>query len=232
VTVNPGRFSITNATVFRLVVLGYGMNNCALVYQMGLQLGGPEWALTESYNIQATIPPGEPVYTHQQLSNGEAPRLQLMIQDMLATRFQLTLHRGSKEFAGFNLVVVNSDKAKRSDDQTEPPPLGLNPPRPGATPGSLQRGVMQNCAGDGIEISSWVACLQNSLNAPIVDKSGFKGLYDIPRVPVSPILNPTGPPTRGLQTSDLLAAMGLKLEPTRVSREILTIDHVEKPSAN
>jgi hypothetical protein len=68
--VNPGRFVLTGGTVYRLVILAYGLNECSLALQNGKVSGGPEWARSERFDIQATIPAGTPPYTRQQLNAG------------------------------------------------------------------------------------------------------------------------------------------------------------------
>ena len=112
--VNPGRFVATNVTLYRLITLAYG-KHCRLSQEQELISGGPEWRQSVAFDIQATLPEGSPVYTQQQLNNGEAPKLQAMLQKMLADRFGLALHRETKEIPVYNLVLVKMGRAFRAD---------------------------------------------------------------------------------------------------------------------
>ena len=81
--IDPGRLTIPAITVSALVITAYGQD-CTLVE------GGPAWARSgEYYEIQALLPAGTPSYTMQDLMKGNAPRLQRMLQNLLADRFRL-----------------------------------------------------------------------------------------------------------------------------------------------
>ena len=64
----------------------------------------------ETFNIQATLPEGSPLYTFQQLSSGEAPKLQAMLRNLLADRFHLVLHRTSKDGPIYNVYFVKQGR--------------------------------------------------------------------------------------------------------------------------
>ena len=144
----------------------------------------------------------------------------------MADRFKLSLHRGLKDVQAFNLVVVKAGKIKLSEDQTTPAPFDA---RQGFRSNDLPRGVMLNCVGNAVSISSVANCLQRMAGGPIADKTDLKGLYDIPQA-ASP--DTSVPMSEGFRLSQTLEQIGLKLEPTKVPREVLTIERVEKPSEN
>jgi len=64
--------------------------------------------------------------------------------------------------------------------------------------------------------------LANTLNSPVVDKTGLDGLYDFT----------FEWPAAGSSLSAMVADLGLKLEAKKEPVEILMIDRVEHPSAN
>jgi uncharacterized protein (TIGR03435 family) len=235
---------------YRLVDLAYGMRNCPVAVREGPLVvldqrngrstyvrscvsGGPDWAKSDFYDVQATMPLDSPTYTRSDLQNWNAPKLQMMIQTLLADRFKLTLRRESKEVPVYNLVVEKPGKIKLSEDQTPPGdsagarggPVSIR----GGTAG-LPRGALLNCAGNAIQISNLASCFQSEVDRPVIDKTDLKGLYDIPpRPPADP--NPTGGP----QVSTLPLALDqleLKLELSRATLEVLVIDGVERPSEN
>jgi uncharacterized protein (TIGR03435 family) len=220
--VNPGRMTLQNGTVYRLIVLGYGLKDCILSLQMGLISGGPEWVRTDRFDIAGTIPEGSPVYTWAQLNNGEATRLQLMIQTLLAERFNLVLERETKDLPAYNLVVARAGRIKASEDQTPPPALTRGVP---LRANALPRGVMLNCAGNGLLISAVAGCLQKNLSGTIIDKTDLKGLYDIP-------LAAPDPSFPGISPEQMLEPLGLKLELTKRPGEVYAIRRVERPTEN
>jgi uncharacterized protein (TIGR03435 family) len=223
---DPHRFSVKSATIYRLITLGYGLKNCALMLQTGAITNGPNWIQSERYDIEALIPDGSPAYTSQELNRGEASALQLMIQNLLADRFKLTLHRESKDVVAFNLVVVKPGMIKQSEDQTTPEPV---PRGRGFISSALPRGVMLNCAGNAVAISAVANCLQRSAGGTIVDMTNLAGLYDIPQVFNWDF---TIPGSQGAYASQLLEQIGLKLEPVKSSAEVFIIDRVTKPAEN
>ena len=89
----------------------------------------------------------------------------------------------------------------------------------------------------------FTAILQNFLDKPVVDQSGLSERYDCT---VTFTLDPAqaarlgAPPTPAAENPDaapdLFTAfqqqLGLKLEPTRASVDVMVIDKVEKPSEN
>jgi uncharacterized protein (TIGR03435 family) len=240
--VNPGRLAITCFTLDRLIDLAYGMKNCPVsaregprgapgqqpggpTYARSCISGEPEWGKSDRFDLQATIPQGSHAYTRSELQSGDAPQLQRMIQTLLAERFKLVLHRETKEAPVYNLVVARPGRMKLSDDQTPPGdiPFGLRG-------NALPRGVMLNCSGVAIQISSLIGCFQTELDRPLIDKTDLTGLYDIPPRPTDP--NAT-PGARGGGALPLaLEQLGLKVESARGSVEFLVIDHAEKPSEN
>src|SRR6185503_8825830 len=113
---DPGRLTISANTVLSLVMLAYGLD-CRLVD------GGPAWARSgEYYEIQALLPTGTPGYTQADLLKSNAPRLQTMLQNLLAERFHLVLKRELREMPVYALTVANPGKMKLSSEETLPLP--------------------------------------------------------------------------------------------------------------
>jgi uncharacterized protein (TIGR03435 family) len=82
------------------------------------------------------------------------------------------------------------------------------------------------------------------LGRPVIDKTGFRGVFDVRLdfLPdeVTPALPPPPPDAAGAapdsNTLSILSALpdqlGLRLESTKGPVEVIVIDHVERPSAN
>jgi uncharacterized protein (TIGR03435 family) len=226
IQVNPGRFIATRATVQGLIGLAYG-SPCA---PPDILSGGPEWIRSDRYDIQALIPAGSPAYTRQQLVEGKAPKLQLMLQNLLVERLKLVIRRDTKDIAVYNLVVVNPGRVKLSEDQT------------GATSGPIPDRTIPMMYNGNATLSAYARTLQGVLGRPVFDKTGLKGLYDFflqfPEIAVVPPPPPgTAPSTISLGIRDLLPSkleeqFGLKLEPARAPMEVFFIERVERPSEN
>jgi uncharacterized protein (TIGR03435 family) len=224
--VTPGRFIATRATVQGLVGLAYG-NPCA---PPDVLSGGPEWIKSDRYDIQALIPAGSPVYTRQEFVEGKAPKLQMMLQNLLADRLKLGIRRDLKEMPVYNLVVVNPGKVKLSEDQT------------GATSGPLPDRRIPMMYSGNTTLSAYARALQGFLGRPVFDKTGLKGLYDfflqfpeiaaVPPPPPGTASSELSVGIRDLLPSKLEQQFGLKLEPARVPMEVFFIEHVERPSEN
>jgi uncharacterized protein (TIGR03435 family) len=235
---NPGRFIATNVTLYRLIAFAYG-KNCRLSNEQKLLTGGPDWRESVAYDIQATLPEGSPTYTMQQLMDGEAPVLQMMIQNLLADRFRLSLHRNTKEVPVYNLVLVKMGRINLSNDQSPLPPPSTTPVPfdPAAPPrGAFGIGVSPpegkvQIWASSIPTSSLINFIQGGVGRMVVDKVEPKGLYDIPRVELD-----VGPfeITPGAVTvwPEIMSQLGLRMDPTTGAAEVLVIDQVEKPSEN
>ena len=91
-TGDPGRIHFRCAMMMELLRSAYDVQADQIV-------GGPDWVRDQSgstrYEVLATMPPG----TNKQ-------QLQLMLQSLLAERFHLAVHRESRNFPGYLLVVA------------------------------------------------------------------------------------------------------------------------------
>ena len=120
-----GRIVVTNATFKMVMGMAYRVRD----FQIS---GGPNWIGTDRWNIEAkaeegSIPrpagPPDPTVIPPQL---------LMMQSLLEDRFQLKMHRETKEMQAYDLVVARGgSKLKPSEDQSppRPPERGTPPPR-------------------------------------------------------------------------------------------------------
>jgi uncharacterized protein (TIGR03435 family) len=250
---DPSHLFANNATAFRLITLAYG-RNCRTTNVAGL-LSGPEWTKTEQFDIEALMPEGTPGYTEKQMNDGQAPRLQSMLQSMLVQRFNLSMHRETRDIPVFNLVVVKPGKIQLSESQTPPVPIDhskivLSSPRGGdlsqlksLKPAPLQppRGLWffridpaagkVTIAATAIQLSEFLDMfVQGEQGRLIVDKTGLDGLIDIPYqvLDVGPFDVANGPSI----FPEVLSQLGLKLEPARGPVEFLVVDHIERPSEN
>jgi bla regulator protein blaR1 len=235
-----GGININNMPVKEMITLAWRIQP----YQI---TGGPSWIESARFDIEAT--------GNHKLNRDEMP---LMIQSLLADRFQLKVHHETKELPIYALVLANKDgklgpqlsESKEGSctqfDPSKPPP----PPDPGKPPvmgcGGMMMGIDRVTAA-AIEVSQLAPMLSRTLGRTVVDKTGLTGKFDInmqwtpdqaqlqslpgggaPPGLPQPQFDPNGPT---LFTA-LQEQLGLKLESQKGPVDILVIDHVEKPSEN
>jgi uncharacterized protein (TIGR03435 family) len=208
-----GRHYSTRYTTLRdLIMMAYGLDPRQIV-------GGPPWTTADEYDIDAVTADGLPA----------AGNWDVMLQKLLAARFQLTFHHEQREMNVYALTVAKDGPKLKAADPAE-----------GHSSGCDRLGVCKFKDEPTVHFARW---LQLVMDKPVVDKTGLTGAFDFTLtwtpdesqftsmgIYVPPAAdNPNAPP--GLLTA-LQEQLGLKLEPQKTSTEVLVIDHVERPSAN
>ena len=84
----PGRVSVINATPLSLLLRAFGVSRFQIV-------GAPDWALTERYDLVATVP-------ERRVLNDQDR--QSFFEKMLAERWQLRYHRDTRNLRVYSLV--------------------------------------------------------------------------------------------------------------------------------
>lgn len=218
--VSPGgRFNASNLTAKQLIEQAYGVRD----FQLS---GAPGWADSEHYDIEAKADTEGPLTREQ---------IKVMVQALLADRFQLKIHKESKELPMYALVVgKNGPKLKESTSERSSLRLG--------------RGML---TAEKVSVEMFAGELARQVGRSITDKTGLKGNYDFKlewTPDASESFGPNGagpgpgpggpdaPPPPDPNGPTLFTAvqeqLGLKLESTKGPVEILVIDHIDRPSAN
>ena len=180
---DPGQITYSNVTVKNVLTTAYGVK--------GFQISGPGWLDSERYDIVAKLPRG-----------ATKAEFMVMLQNLLAERFKLTLHREKKDLPMYALVVgKNGPTLKESADAPAPKdgeapkadgPLAerqlrmgkdgfpMLPPgsgRGGATAIALVNGNARMTATKQ-SMAGLAEMLSNQLDLPVVDMTGLTGKYD------------------------------------------------------
>jgi len=174
--------------------------------------GAPEWAGSLQFDVEARTP-GDAELTREQVRP--------MLQSLLADRFQLKLHRDSKEFPVYYLTP-----GKRGIGLT---PAGKDEKFSWAvTPEG--EGVGRSKA-TGESIGDFVQLVGASADRPVIDKTGITGNinYDI-RYSTVGVRN-WDDMNRAILDA-VKDQLGLKLEPARDLIDTVVVDGVQKLSAN
>jgi uncharacterized protein (TIGR03435 family) len=227
-----GGLKVAGATLRSLLTFAYDVRD----FQVS---GGPGWIDSDRFDILARVERSSaaenaPAYPRQMSDEQRRTGFQQMrerVKALLAERFQLTIHRESKEQTIYALVVgKNGSKLQETKGDAGP---------------MLRRGRGQ-ITGQGIEMQMLASSLANQVGRPIVDRTGLKGRYDIklewtpdPGQDPGPLGAPPGvepPPPPDPNGPSLFAALqeqlGLRLESQKGPAEMLVIDRVERPSEN
>jgi uncharacterized protein (TIGR03435 family) len=201
-TNDPALYRCERCELRVLLMQAYNVNN--------FQLLRPSWMETAVFDVIAKVPEGT---TKEQY--------RLMLQNLLAERFKLSLHRDKKEAQMYDLVVAKGGpKLKESAEgrsQEDAVPSG-RPKIPDDW--KFIRGEKQTT-------ELLAARLAGPLQAPVTDATGLRGAYDYT---LSWSDNPDSGPSL---FSAIQATLGLKLEPKKGLLDIIVVDHAEKvPTEN
>jgi uncharacterized protein (TIGR03435 family) len=207
-----------NTTLYDLITEAWDVHVKQIV-------GAPSWLDTEKYDLEIKPDiPGQP----------NVNQLKILMQKVLADRFQLKFHREKKELSVYTITVAKGG-LKLTKTQSDPnglPGLFFGRGNPGMT------FTVRNAT-----IGMVAQTLQGSiLDRPVVDQTGLTDKYDFTlKFTPDPQMTAFGPqPAAAAEVPDappdVYAAfeqqLGLKLTPAKAPADVLVIDKVEKPSAN
>jgi uncharacterized protein (TIGR03435 family) len=147
--------------------------------------------------------------------------LRLMLQQLLADRFKLTLHHETKEIPVYELTVAKGGPKLPDPRAADDHHAVENLPR-------IQDGSFLFEDTSMTEFAAKLSQLYG-IDRPVVDKTGIAGYYDIVfKGAAAAQRQPDGPSLYTLIQEQL----GLKLVPTKGPMDVIVIDHAEKPSEN
>jgi uncharacterized protein (TIGR03435 family) len=194
----PTELYLENTSLRKCIALAYNVSE-----DRDSAISAPDWLNFERYDIAAKYPAGTSL-----------DQVRVMLQNLLADRFNLKLHRESKEVPIYALIT-----AKNGPKLVESTPF---------TQGSIG---MSNghLSGKSVPLAALADRLSGpvfQLGRPVMDRTGINGLFDFTLDWGSDDSTPS------LFTA-LQEQLGLRLEPQKGSVEVLVVDSMErKPSAN
>jgi uncharacterized protein (TIGR03435 family) len=223
-----GRYEIHYATMVDLIHAAYDVDPDR-VY------GGPSWLEYDRYDVLAMAP-----------ANSTAEARRLMLQSLLADRFQLAVHKDSKPMtayvlkAGASLKLQESAGGSGCNMKIERMPQPGPPPTQGEDRPPMQLPVIvYTCQGATMSklaetVANAPGANQYFDNKPVVDLTELKGTYDFtlrytPKVPAN--FKTTG---ESIPIFDAVEKqLGLKLELSTAPMPVISVDTAkETPSAN
>jgi uncharacterized protein (TIGR03435 family) len=193
----------------RLTMRNIRLSSC-LKWAYGVQdsqITGPDWLSLERYDIVALTsgPSGEET-------------LKLMFRSLLADRFKLKLHHANKEINIYGLAVAkNGPKFHESKEEGK---------------SDITRTAI-GVTAEKISMPEFADLLSGQLATPVVDMTGLKGRFDLAFDLRQYVANATTPVSiSSLIVETMEEQLGLRLQSTKSSVDVLVIDHIERPSAN
>jgi len=215
-------FYARNYNVEDLLALGYGLHAKQIVNE-------PRWFATALYDIDGI--PDVPGLPNQRQKF-------LMIQKLLADRFQLTFHYEKRELPIYTITVAK--------DGPKLTPSTADADAPGWFQWQHRLGDLRVTNMTIAEFAVWFQ--KNVTDKPLVDRTGLTGHYDFrltwtpsesefPQFRRTGGFNPSPTPTDNPKAPPGLfrafqEQLGLKLTPLKAPVDIMVIDHAEIPSPN
>jgi uncharacterized protein (TIGR03435 family) len=213
-----GRFTATNVTLKTLISYAWNLSGVPIY-------GGPSWLASDKYDVDARA-------ANSDLS---PIKYRSMLQALLAERFQVIIHRETRDLPAY---VLSTEKNGPK----------LTPADPAACAAAHTCGTFFTGPSSLDAHKMSFAQLANTLaivvGRPVIDNTRISGTYyfhlefthegtnipvlrDASGVPPDPV-NPDAPPL----ANALERQLGLKLESHKEPVEVLVIDRAERPSAN
>jgi uncharacterized protein (TIGR03435 family) len=205
---NKGQFTTHNLTLKWLIANAYDIDT-------SLILGGPAWLDSDSFDITAKFP--------EEFAQRTPETFLLMIQNLLADRFQLVIHREPRQVSGYWLSVAKGGPKM----QAEKPD----------TKGSSTSANGMHLTAKNVTMERFAKGLSanRDIGKLVADKTGLSGGFNFE-------LN-WAPEQLGSKTESapddhpsiftaLQEQLGLKLESAKVPVQAIVVDRAEKPEGN
>jgi uncharacterized protein (TIGR03435 family) len=199
---SPGSLTMRRVTFKECIQWAY--------HVFSYQVTGPDWIDSDRYDIiaKAAGPANE-------------PDLRVMLQTLLADRFQLTLHHQTKEAQALALSIGKTgpkfhESATEGDSDMQPNQKTMS--------------VVVRRVG----MAQVIDPLSRLFQMPVVDMTGLTGRYDV-TLDIGKYIPQSGerPDPLSIVQSALQEQLGLKLEAKKMAVDYLIVDHAAKaPTEN
>lgn len=205
------RFAIYNANLRWLIRMAYGLNDKQII-------GGPTWMDGGMYDVSGEI---------EGSKSATDTEWRVAVQKLLADRCQLRFHHENREMSAYALVRTKDGPNLVRDTYQEP-----------LLEFSGNMGETMRAYGRDVTLQEYIGEMQRLLlDRPVVDRTGITGTFDFymrfTREDPYSLGMMELPDNAAPNLRDALQRqLGLKLEPTKASVDVLVIDRVEKPSPN
>jgi uncharacterized protein (TIGR03435 family) len=198
--------------------------------------GAPDWIATSLYNVDAKCDHSVDDQLAKLTDDQAKLEKEHMLQALLADRFHLKAHWEARQTSVYALVVANPNQksgAKLQPTKIETP----DPDIPNAPPPETRGPDIQNrtdAHGHVMTVrylttKGMAGLFGAMLQGNVVDKTGLPGRYDFTLQYTYQSSDPDSYPTL---TTAIQEQLGLKLQSTHGSVDVLVIDHIDRPTDN
>ena len=214
-----GQFRAANATVLELILAGYDAASFRIA-------GGPEWIRSEQYDVHTRAG-----------ADTTIEETRAMLRKLLEERFRLRTRIVRREVPIYRLSLSRQDG--RLGPGLRPSALGSCVDR-GPQPINVAPGAPPSCGrlltnagrmfGWRLPIDMLAARLERLADRPVIDGTELTGMYDVDLAWAAELAS-NNSDSPGLFTA-VREQLGLKLDATTGTTEILVVDSVERPTVN
>lgn len=207
------RVSIGNYTLKQLIPIAYGLKSNKQVS------GGPEWMDKQAFDITAKIDDAEIAKMRKMNRNESRKERNLLLQSLLADRFQLRAHEIQQVIPVYALVVA---KTGAKIAHTASPGKGYHV--------STRDGHLVATDTSMDALADHLTWMLESGERVVLNETGLAGDYDF-KMDFSPDSGngiPTDAANPGLFTA-LQEQLGLKLESQKGSVDVIVVESAAKP---
>jgi uncharacterized protein (TIGR03435 family) len=212
-TSDPGRYRFASATLMDLLAQAYAVDYSQLSSKTPLD--------RDRYDLIATIPAGA---TKEQF--------RVMLQNLLADRFRMKVHKETRDFPAYELVVAKGG-AKLSASRPD------SPDRPSLTTEfTLVNGQsLARTRARKMPLAAIERLLRVATGAPVIDRTGLTGLYDftLEHAQAGGRLSETAPdaPVAPSIFTAVQQQFGLQLVSKKLPFDVIVVDSFDRvPSEN
>jgi len=208
------RYILHQATMLDLVSAAYGVDDTTVQ-------GGPIWLETDRFDVIAKAPP-----------TTSKSDIKLMLQALLAERFHLVVHTGTKPMPAYMLTVIKAKPKFATSDGTAAASCRYQAPQtPGPTPNITFACHNTTMATLAQKLRDWPT--GGYIAYPVIDATNLKESYDFDiKWTYFGALQQAG--TDAINLFDALQnQLGLKLDLQTAPRSVLIVDSVDQqPTPN
>jgi uncharacterized protein (TIGR03435 family) len=215
------RLTIQNYTVRHLIREAYGLKSDSQI------LGGPDWIDKQGFDITAKVDDDEAARMDKMTDDQGDHEWDLMLQSLLADRFQLKTAQGNRPLPIFALVVSRSGaKIKHT------PVKGAT--GAGGDPGiEIHWGELTANAATMDSFADVLTGMRDMSNRVVVNRTGLAGNFDFQLDWARDRGDGASQdsPYPGLFTA-LQEQLGLRLKPDKATVQVVIVESVSPPTVN
>lgn len=194
------RYFAHNMNLLSIIGMAYETNGDRIA-------GDVEWLNSHLYSIDAKVD-GDRELT--------ADEMRPLIQDLLAQRFRLKVHREVRKVSAYRLILAKGGAKLHPADAKWKKPSG-----------TISSNGIKAVDFDMVHLAVW---LEYPCHFPVVDETGLTGHYDID---LSYAPSDSGDSSLPDLFTAIQVQLGLKLEPAKIPIDYLVIDSIDRvPTEN